>query len=483
MAVKFTFRKLNFKLSKRLKKWILPGAAILIVVLGAGGYFFWKQASLAKAAGGTGSTLNTAQVKIGDLTLSASGSGTLVAGQQADLAFPIAGAVKAVNVKVGETVTKGEVLAELADTSSLEANLATADLNVKLAQQTLDDLSINAPATLAAAKVALVNAQDAYADAKNTVKSEGMARCDSETTQAYKERYEFLKSHLDEVMKTWNGTDMEFYLNTIIPIKDEVDKANANYVYCQKYFESEIVDSQANVTEAEVTLKQAQATLDTLEASNGIDPIELAKAQSALAEAKVAYSKAESDLASAKLTAPFDGTVLSVAGEAGSTANTSTFISIIDLSHPKVEFSVDESDMDKIKVGNTAQVVFDALPDDTFTGAVSQVTPQLVSTGGYQVLTGVIQLELSDTQKTAELIAGLNASVEVIAADAKGAVLAPLDALRDLGDGQYAVFVVGLGGTLKMQTVTIGIRDDYYAQVLSGLEGGETVSTGLVETK
>lgn len=483
MAVKFTFKKLNFKLSKRLKKWILPAAAILVILAGAGGYFFWKQASLAKAAGVSGSTLNTAQVKIGDLTLSASGSGTLVAGQQADLAFPIAGTVKSVNVTVGQTVTKGDVLAELADTSSLEANLATADLNVKLAQQTLDNLTINAPSTLAAAEVALVTAQDAYDDAKNTLKSEGMARCDSETTQAYKERYEFLKSHLDSVMDTWNGTDMEFYLNTIVPIKDEVDKANANYVYCQKYFETEIVDSQAALTTAEVTLKQAQATLETLKSNNGIDPIELARAKVALAEAQVAYTKAETDLNNAKLTAPFDGTVLSVAGETGSTANTNTFISVIDLSHPRVEFSVDESDMDKIKVGNTAQVVFDALPDDIFSGTVSQVTPQLVSTGGYQVLTGVIQLELTDTQSAEELIAGLNASVEVIAADAKGAVLVPLDALRDLGDGQYAVFVVGIGNTLTMKTVTIGIQDDYYAQVLSGLEGGETVSTGLVETK
>ncbi|GAP12933.1 RND family efflux transporter, MFP subunit [Longilinea arvoryzae] len=480
MAVKFKF---NFKLSKRLKKWILPAAAVLVVMIGAGGYFLWNQARLAKAAGVSGTTLNTAQVKIGDLTLSASGSGTLVAGQQADLAFPIAGMVKSVNVTVGQTVTKGDVLAELADTSALDASLATADLNVKLAQQTLDNLTINAPSTLAAAKVALVNAQEAYADAKNTVKSDGMARCDTDTTEAYKERYDFLKSHLDSVTETWDGKNMEFYLNTIVPIKDEVDKAYANYVYCQKYFESEIVDSQANVTEAEVTLKQAQSALDTLQANNGIDPIELAKAQSALAEARVAYAKAETDLANAKLTAPFDGTVLSVAGEAGSTAATGTFISIIDLSHPKVEFSVDESDMDKIKVGNTADVVFDALPDDTFTGKVTQVTPQLVSTGGYQVLTGVIQLELSDAQGAEELIAGLNASVEVIAADAQGAVLVPLDALRDLGDGQYAVFVVGIGNTLKMQTVTIGIKDDYYAQVLSGLEGGETVSTGLVETK
>lgn len=471
------------KFSRQLRKWILPLAAIVIVAAGVGGYFIWKQASTAQAASTSGSTLNTATVRSGDLTLSASGSGTLVAGQTADLSFPTAGVVGAVNVKAGDAVTKGQVLAELADPSALEASLAAADLNLKLAEQALDDLSLTAPVALADAQVALVTAQENYTDAQNALKKDGYARCDADTTAAYKERWEFLESRLTEIEKGWNGSDSDYYLNRIVPAKDEAAKAEANYVYCQKYYESEIVDSQAQLTTAEVALKQAEANLATLQANNGIDPIELAKAENARASAQVAYNKAEDDLTNAKLTAPFDGTVLSVAGTAGSTANTGVFISLIDLSHPKVNFSIDESDMEKAAVGNTVNVVFDALPDDIFTGQVIEVTPSLVSTGGYQVLTGVIQLELSEAQSAARLIAGLNASVEIVAAEAKNAMLVPVDALRDLGDGTYSVFVVDAFGGLKMRVVTVGIQDDYYAQVLSGLEGGETVSTGLVETK
>jgi RND family efflux transporter MFP subunit len=471
------------KFSKQFKKWILPLAAIVIVAAGVGGYFIWKQANTAQAASGSGNTLNTAQVRTGDLTLSASGSGTLVAGQQADLSFPIAGVVGTVNARVGDTVTKGQVLAELADTSALEASLAAADLNLKLAEKALDDLNLNAPVALADAQVALVTAQENYTTAQNSLKKDNYTRCDADTTAAYKERWEFLESRLTEIENGWNGSDSDYYLNRIVPAKTEAAKAEANYVYCQKYFESEIVESQAQLTTTEVALKQAEATLATLQANNGIDPIELAKAQNARASAQVAYNKAKDDLDNAKLTAPFDGTVLAVAGEAGSTANAGVFISLIDLSHPKVNFSIDESDMDKAAVGNAVNVVFDALPDDIFTGQVIEVTPSLISTGGYQVLTGVIQLELSEAQSTAKLIEGLNASVEIVAAEAKNAVLVPLDALRDLGDGTYSVFVVDALGALKMRVVTIGIQDDYYAQVLSGLEGGETVSTGLVETK
>ncbi|TLN19569.1 HlyD family efflux transporter periplasmic adaptor subunit [bacterium] len=473
----------KFKLSKKMKKWILPAAVIFVVAAGVGGYFLWRQANTAQAAGASGNTLNTAQVRTGDLTLSASGSGTLVAGQQADLAFPVAGKVASVDVTVGEKVTQGQQLAALADTSALTAAVAAADLNVKLAQQTLDDLTINAPVTLAQAKVAVVDAQEALTTAQNSIKKTGMARCDTDTTEAYKDRYDFLKSSENEIVDNWDGKDADYYLNRVVPAKDETVKALANYVYCQGYFESEIVTSESDLTGAEVTLKQAEADLAALQANAGIDPIELAKAQTALAEAKVAYEQAEENLAGATLTAPFDGIVLSVAGEAGDTAGTGAFISIIDLSHPRVEFSVDESDMDKAVVGNAANVVFDALPDDIFTGKVVQVTPQLISSGGYQVLQGVVQLELADAADADKLIDGLNASVEIIAADAKNAVLLPLDALRDLGGGEYGVFVVGFGGALKLQTVTIGIQDDYYVQILSGLEGGETVSTGLVETK
>ena len=473
----------QLKMSKRVKKWILPLAAIILIAAGVGGYFIWKQTTTAQAASTSANKLNTAVVRTGDLTLSASGSGTLVAGQTADLSFPISALVGSVNVKVGDKVTKGQELAKLADTSSLEASLSAADLAVKLAQRTLDNLSINAPVTLAKAKVAVVDAQAAYDTAQGKVKSSGMARCDADTTAAYKDRYQFLKSSEDEIIANWDGKDADYYLNRIVPAKTQTAKALANYVYCQGYYQSEIVDSQATVTSTEVALKQAQATLATLEANNGIDPIEQAQAQNALSQAQLVYKQAEDNLANATLTAPFDGIVLSVAGEAGKVANTGKFISLIDLSQPKVTFSIDESDMDKAVVGNAVNVVFDALPNDIFTGKVSEVTPSLISSGGYQVLTGVIQLELANAADADKLIEGLNASVEIIAADAKNAVLVPLDALRDLGDGTYSVFVVGSGGALKMRTVTVGIKDDYYAQILIGLDGGETVSTGLVETK
>ena len=61
-------------------------------------------------------------------------------------------------------------------------------------------------------------------------------------------------------------------------------------------------------------------------------------------------------------------------------------------------------------------------------------------------------------------------------------VLAPIQALRELGDDQYAVFVVRQGGDqdgeLEMRLVQVGLRDYVNAEILSGLQRGEVVSTG-----
>jgi multidrug efflux pump subunit AcrA (membrane-fusion protein) len=81
-----------------------------------------------------------------------------------------------------------------------------------------------------------------------------------------------------------------------------------------------------------------------------------------------------------------------------------------------------------------------------------------------------------------DLPAGLNASVDVIGGKAENALLVPVEALKELGPGQYAVFVVGADGELEMRPVEVGLMDYANAEITSGLEMGEEVSTGIVET-
>jgi multidrug efflux pump subunit AcrA (membrane-fusion protein) len=75
----------------------------------------------------------------------------------------------------------------------------------------------------------------------------------------------------------------------------------------------------------------------------------------------------------------------------------------------------------------------------------------------------------------------MTASVEVIGGRTNGAVLVPVEALREISPGEYAVFVME-DDQPRLRVVTVGLMDFTSAEILSGLEAGETVTTGIVET-
>jgi len=56
-----------------------------------------------------------------------------------------------------------------------------------------------------------------------------------------------------------------------------------------------------------------------------------------------------------------------------------------------------------------------------------------------------------------------------------------LEALREIGEGQYAAFVVRPDGTLEMRLVEVGLKDYVNAEILSGLDLGETVTMSAAE--
>ena len=143
---------------------------------------------------------------------------------------------------------------------------------------------------------------------------------------------------------------------------------------------------------------------------------------------------------------------------------------------------LDETDFDKAIVGYTAEVTFDAYPDELFTGQVVQVDPSLSSSMGASLVSLLVQLDPLTLAQPQRLPLGMSATVDIIAGRATDAVLVPVEAVRDLGDGTYAVFVVENEQPV-LRVVTIGITDLTYIEITSGLSAGETVTTGIVETK
>jgi multidrug efflux pump subunit AcrA (membrane-fusion protein) len=92
-------------------------------------------------------------------------------------------------------------------------------------------------------------------------------------------------------------------------------------------------------------------------------------------------------------------------------------------------------------------------------------------------------LDDSNVTSTTKFVEGMTASVEVINAEAQNAVLLPVEAIHDIGDGEYAVFVVGEDGKLILTVVEVGLNDGTYAEIKSGITAGQTVTTGVMETQ
>ena len=137
----------------------------------------------------------------------------------------------------------------------------------------------------------------------------------------------------------------------------------------------------------------------------------------------------------------------------------------------KVAFPVDELDILQYAVGMGADVTVDALPGRTFSGTVTEIGSTGVSNGGNSKYTVTVAFD-----RSAEMLDGMNASVSVRTRTVSGLVI-PTAALQDSGSKTYVYTALDRSGTAPAvpTEVTVGVSDGETAQILSGLEEGQTV--------
>lgn len=481
----------RLKICKRLflrrSVWLITALCLTTIISGAAWWFLSGRGTVSQKDDQP--SYHTSAVRRGDIRLSASAAGSLVASRQVDLSFSISGTVAELYVKTGERVSAGQVLARLADTGKLEAAVASAELEALQAQQTLDALYADADVSLAQAYQDYVQAESDYADALTASQRTQYSRCSDSLTMYYAGQRDHAANRLKELRACCYASQEWVETENVYEI------ALANYTYCAAYSSDEKEEAQAKLTRAEANLKEAKSKYLTLKDAAGIDPDALALAEAKLKVARNNLTLARQNLEGSQLVAPMDGVVISIAANQGEAVNTSStesssntlsyssFITLADMDSLQVEVSVDESDLDKLALGNRAEVVFDSIPDTVFHGVVSQIDPQLVSSGGYMVAKALVTLDEDFARLDRPLLLGLNATVEIISQESTDTLLITSDALRDLGDGDYAVFVLGDDNRLRLRLVKPGLMDDTSVEILEGLKEGELVSTGVVETR
>jgi|WetSurMetagenome_2_1015567.scaffolds.fasta_scaffold79872_2 HlyD family secretion protein len=473
--------------SSQPKSRIIWIVLILVILVAAGGfgYQYWNQKSSVQVKA-TQTSYTTKQVRTGNITLGASGTVSLVPSQETQLAFTVSGTVAKLNVTVGQKVKKDDILAQLDGLDQLQADIKTAEQNLASAQKDLETLKAQGPSNLANAQLKVIDAQNTMAKKETSVVQQDWQRCTDDTVLTLYKKYTKAVSQLEALGD--GGGSADYYVNKILPQKKMVDQALGAYQACTKgYTPYQVASTQANLSIAEAALKQAQQDLDTLTKNNGIDPIQLATAQNAVDSAQQALQAANDNLAGATITAPFDGTILSLNGKAGDTITISgkasqvVFMTISDLNHPLLQFSIDQADLGLVAKGEAANVIFDSYSDRTFKGTVTRVDPAISTANSTTSVSGLIMLDLTQEKDVPVFPKSLTGSVNIIQSAAENILLVPVEAVHSASDGSYGVYVVGANDKPEWKSVQVGISDVASTEIKSGLTANDVVITSAVQ--
>lgn len=209
-----------------------------------------------------------------------------------------------------------------------------------------------------------------------------------------------------------------------------------------------------------------------LEQANSEEP------EAALAQSRAALSFQQNQLANTVIASPIGGTVALRGVDAGSIVSPATqAVTVVDLARVKVQVSIGEQQIGKIKPGQEVKVVVPAAQTGPFTGVVSNISPA----ADPKTKSFLVEIKMDNPNRV--LKQGMFAQVHIVTDRREGVLLAPVDALV-AKSGTDVVFTVE-GGLAKENKVKTGISDGKVFEILSGLQEGAQVvvmgQQGLVD--
>jgi HlyD family secretion protein len=371
-------------------------------------------------------TFQTTPAQRGELTASVGATGSVRAAQSATLNWQISGVVDKVNVKVGDKVSKGDVLATL-DPTSLPQNVILAQSDLVTAQKSLFDL-LHSDTDRANAWIALRDAQDAFKkanDYRNTLNG---------------------KVWIERVYFKYIGAHQ-------IPIV--------------KWFRGEPDPKTITNADADLALKKAQ--LD--DAQRAYDRVKGGPNQDDLAAAQAKVDAAQATLNSGRIIAPFDGTVtqaIPLSGDQATAANLA--FRVDDLSNLLIDVQVSEVDINNIVLNQSVTLTLDAISGKAYHGQVTEVSQAGDVSSGAVNFTVTAKLTDGDSQ----VKPGMTAAVNIVTNQVKNQLLVPNRAVR-LVDGNQVVYILK-NGLPQQVKIKLGASSDTMSVVGSGdLKEGDLI--------
>jgi HlyD family secretion protein len=506
---------------------LVAGLAALALVLGA--LIFRDVFVPSKNAA---SAVNLYTVARRTVTASVIGTGNLVPMTQSNVNFRVSGTLTAIDVRVGDHVTAGQVLAVIDPTAqqqalaAAQANLQVAEANLQAVETPLTSDQVNqlqhayqtAQQTYndTVAQVNLTNSADAAqvsAD-QNQVNADKQALTFDAIYQADQQALAAAKTALDAAIATFDadGCAAQAYpysgtcatdfttvssdqltvttdqnaLNALPTVlQANADQAKLNQDLAKQ--QQDRVSGQHSVNSAAAQVTSAKDQLTTQAESK---PNQITAARAQVTSANTAVQTAQQNLAATTLTAPIDGNVNAINGVVGetvgpgqgstaeapgtqaplpSTGASSSFMVIGNDSAMDVVVPFAESDASKVAFNQDAQVTFDAVPNLTISGKVIAVASSATVTSG--VVNYYATITLNQTNKG--LKEGMTSNATVVVNTASNALTVPNLAITRLGGQAYVNLYVN--GQQVQTAIETGVVGDTYTEVTGGLNDGAQI--------
>ncbi|OLN33009.1 efflux RND transporter periplasmic adaptor subunit [Desulfosporosinus metallidurans] len=400
-------------------------AVLVVLALAGGGSWYYLREQRAQTPVDTGSTVITAQKKDVKISLANDGKADYPV---TNLKFNGNGIVQEILVQEGQRVKKGDVLARL-DVKNLENQVKQAEANYNSAVAKYQKL--------------IAGPSDVERQAKQIA--------------------------VDNAVKNLRVQQASYDYKVSLLNNEKTTVLNGG-----KTTEGDILGEELKLEGAIAQLENAKAQLALLVPADSYD---LTTASETVKQMEAALAIARNNLQDATLISPTDGMILSNNGKTGelvtssSTSTNTPFIVLANGNEVAVDSYPIEDDIGKISVGQAAEVVFTSLPDKTYEGKVSSISPNpVVDQSG--IVTYKVSVILNAPDENIKN--GMTASVAFIAQQVKGVVTIPVETVVR-ANGAPSVEVQSPDGSTGWVKVKTGLTDGKIVEIKDGLKAGDKI--------
>lgn len=245
----------------------------------------------------------------------------------------------------------------------------------------------------------------------------------------------------------------------------------------------------------------SKESLEDAENAYALAKAEVTELESQIRQTQIAVNTDEVNLGYTRITAPLDGTIVSVPVDEGQTVNanqtTPTIVQIADLDKMEIKIEISEGDITAVKPGMPITYTILSNPETEYKAVLTSIDPGLttLTDGSYKTTSSTGSSSSSSStssnnavyyygkalidNKQGPLRIGMTTQNVITVADVKDALLVPVIAVQS-GNGKKFVRVLGPGDKPERREVTTGIADGIHIQILSGLKEGDAVITAQV---